>query len=180
MGFYTFELDANARKLCVISTPFGLFQYLCLPMGLTTSPDAFKSVLHPLFQDMSEVECFIADIGIFTSGYIEHHLNILYQLLLRLEESGFTANPLKCAWAVTSTDYLGFLLTTQGLKPMPSKIEAISRVVHPTSTKHVRPFVGLINYYNSMVPGACNCSQNGNKYGHGLFLLPKRTQNQIC
>ena len=33
---------------------------------------------------------------------------------------------------------------------------------------------------NSMVPGACNCSQNGNKYGHGLFLLPKRTQNQIC
>ncbi len=152
MGFYTFELDAAARKLCVISTPFGLYQYLRLPMGLTNSPDVFQSVMHPLFQDMPEVECFIDDIGIFTTGSFEHHLNIVSQVLLRLEESGFTVNPIKCAWAVTSTDYLGFLLTPQGLKPMPSKIEAISRVARPTSTKHVRSFVGLINYYKDMWP----------------------------
>ena len=67
MGFYTFEVDAAARKLCVISTPFGLYQYLRLPMGLTNSPDVFQSIMHPLFQDMPEVECFIDDIGIFTT-----------------------------------------------------------------------------------------------------------------
>ena len=126
MGFYTFELSPQAQQLCVISTPFGLYKYLRLPMGLTNSPDIFQSVMHPLFQDISAVECFIDDIGVFTNGSLDHHLEILSQVLLRLEESGFTVNPLKCAWAVTQTDYLGFLITTSGIKPLPHKIEAIS------------------------------------------------------
>ena len=49
MGFYTFELDQKAQEYCVISTPFGLYKYLSLPMGLTNSPDMFQSVMHPLF-----------------------------------------------------------------------------------------------------------------------------------
>ena len=50
MGFYTFELDEHAQKLCVISTPFGLYQYLRLPMGLTNSPDVFQSVTQVIAQ----------------------------------------------------------------------------------------------------------------------------------
>ena len=119
MGFYTFELDKDAQKICVISTPFGLFQYLHLPMGLTNSPDVFQSVMHPLFQDMPEVEYFIDDIGLFSTSNFENHLSLLSQFLLRLEESGSTVNPLKYIWGVESTDYLGFLLTTEGIKPLP-------------------------------------------------------------
>ena len=141
MGFYTFELDEQAQKYCVISTPFGLYQYLRLPMGLTNSPDVFQSVMHPLFQDIPQVECFIDDIGIFTDLSFDHHLSILSQVLLRLEQSGFTVNPLKCAWAVQSTDYLGFLLTIDGIKPLPQKIEAISRISRPTAPTHVCSFV---------------------------------------
>ena len=122
MGFYTFELDAYASTLCVISTPFCLYQYLRLPMGLTNSSDVFQSVIHPLFQDMVEVECFIDDIGILTKCSLEHHLLVVTTVLTILESSGFTANTLKCAWAVTSTDYLGFLITIDGLKPMPQKL----------------------------------------------------------
>ena len=118
LGFYTFELDQNAQKLCVTSTPFGLYQYLRLPMGLTNSSDVFQSAMHPLFQDMPEVECFIDDIGLFSSTTFENHSSLLNYVLLRLEESGFIVNPLKCAWGFQSTDYLGFLLTTDGIKPL--------------------------------------------------------------
>ncbi len=79
-------------------------------MGLTNSPDVFQSVMHPLFQDMSEVDVFIDDIAVFTSGSLERHLKVVAQVLSRLEASGFTVNPSKCAWAVQSTDYLGFLI----------------------------------------------------------------------
>ena len=103
MGYFTFELGSQAQKYCVISTPFGLYQYLCLPMGLANSPGIFQSVIHPLFQDIPAVECFIDDIDIFTSGVFDNHLSVLQQIPLRLTESGFTVNPLKCAWAVTST-----------------------------------------------------------------------------
>ena len=57
MGFYTFEIDNESQKLCVISTPYGLYKYKRLPMGITSSPDFFQSVMHPLFADLPHVEC---------------------------------------------------------------------------------------------------------------------------
>ena len=68
------------------------------------------------FKDIPEVECFIDDIGIFTNNSLDHYLTIVHQVLLRLEESDFTANPLKCACAVQSTDSLRVLLTTDSIK----------------------------------------------------------------
>ena len=81
-------------------------------MGLTNSPDVFQSVMHPLFQDMLEVDVFIDDIGVFTNSTLDNHIYFVKQVIQRLEDNGFTVNPLKCAWTVKSTNYLGFLLTT--------------------------------------------------------------------
>ena len=91
---------------------------------------------------MPQVECFIDDIGIFTNDSLDHPLIITHQVLLRLEDNGFTINPLKCAWAVKSIDYLGFLLTIDDIKPLPKRIEAICRIARPTTPTHVRSFVG--------------------------------------
>ena len=86
-------------------------------MDLTNSPDVFKSVMYPLFQDIPGVECFIDGIGVFTKSSFDQHLLIVKQVLLRLEGSCFTVYSTKCAWAVQSTDCLGFLLTLVGLNP---------------------------------------------------------------
>ncbi len=115
----------SIQKLCIISTPFGLYKYLRLPMGLPNSPDVFQSVMHPLFQGMPEVDVFIDDIGVFTTAFFEDHLIIVRQVLKILQDSGFTVNPLKCAWAVKSTDYLDFLLITEGIKPLPKKLRQL-------------------------------------------------------
>lgn len=106
MGFCTFELDEAAQKLCVISTLFGLYKYLHLLMGLTNRPNVFQLVMHPLFQDMSSVDVFIDDIGVFTNSSFDDHLTIVKKVLQRLEDNGFAVNPFKRAWAVKSTDYL--------------------------------------------------------------------------
>jgi hypothetical protein len=42
MGYYTIKLDSDAQKLCTTVTPFGKYQYLRLPMGISCSPDIFK------------------------------------------------------------------------------------------------------------------------------------------
>ena len=64
-------------------------------------------------------------------------VSLLSQVFLGLEEIGFTINLLKYAWGVQSTDNLGYLLATDGIKPLPHKIEAISRISQPTSTTHI-------------------------------------------
>ena len=145
MGFYTFELDVSSQQLCVISTPFGLFKYKRLPMGINNSPDFFQSAMHPLLANLPHVEYFIDGIGIFSTKSFTDHLQHLHQVLLRLERNGFTVDPLKCDWATQSTEHLGFLLTPQGIKPMPNKISAITNLPRPTSTRHIRAFVGLVN-----------------------------------
>ena len=94
-------------------------------MGLTNSLDVFQSVIHPLFQDIPEVECFIDDIGVFTNSTFEQHLIVLHQVLFRLKGNGFTVNPTKRAWVAQSSDYLGFLLTTDGIKPLPQKLRQL-------------------------------------------------------
>ena len=120
MGFYTFEIDEPSQKLCVISTPYGLYKYKRLPMGITDSQSFFQPVMHPLFSDLPNVECFIYDIGIFSLGSYPDHLSQIRQVLLRLERNGFTVNPLKCDWAVQTTEYLGFLLTSEGNQTTPT------------------------------------------------------------
>ena len=142
-GFLYFPVRWNQPKNGVISTPFGLYQYHRLHMGLTNSPDVIQSTMYPLFQDIPQVDVFIDDIGIFTNSSFEHHLSVLHQVLLRLDQYVFTANPLKCAWANTQTTCLGFLLTSSSVKPIPKKI---MHVMCPTSVKCVRSFIGLVNY----------------------------------
>ena len=106
--------------------------------------------MHRLFSDLPNVECFIDDIGIFTLGSFDDHLHQLHQVLLRLERDGFTVNPSKYDWATKSTEYFGFLLTPNGIKPLPNKVQAITQIARPTSTKHVCSFVGLVNYCKDM------------------------------
>ena len=121
-------------------------------MGITNSPDFFQSMIHPLFADLPNVEYFIDGIGIFSLHTFDDHLTQLHQVILRLEKHGLTVNPLKCEWTPTSTEYLGFLLTPQGIKPLPHKVQAITSIARPSNTNHVCSFVGPVNYYKDMWP----------------------------
>ena len=95
MQYYTFELDSESQKLCVISTPFGLYKYKRLPMGIKQSSDIAQEVMENLFHDLDEVEIYIDDIGCFSSTFVGH-IQTLDVILTRLEQNRFTINPSKC------------------------------------------------------------------------------------
>ena len=72
MQYYTFELDSESQKLCVISTPFGLYKYKRLPMGIKQSSDIAQEVMENLLRDIDDVEIYIDDIGCFSSTFSSH------------------------------------------------------------------------------------------------------------
>ena len=152
MQFYTFELTEESSWLCVIVTPFGKYRYLRLPMGICNSPDFAQEIMEDIFKDMlQDIEIYIDDIGIFDDDFDEH-MSKVRRVLTRLQENGFTVNPLKCEWAVQETDWLGYWFTPTGIKPWQKKIDAILKLDTPKTVTELRSFIGAVNFYRDMWP----------------------------
>jgi hypothetical protein len=151
MQYYTFELNKESQDLCTIVTSFGNYKYLRLPMGLKCFPNIAQAAMENVLSDIEDADIYIDDVGAFSDDR-DHHVKLIATILQRLRENGLIINPLNCEWAVKETDWLGYWLTPQDLKPWKKKIDAILHMDPPCNATELRMFIGCINYYHDMWP----------------------------
>jgi hypothetical protein len=144
MGYYHIPLDEESQKLCSFVMPWGKYRYKWLPMGIKVAVDVFQEVMTELFSDLDYVRVYLDDILIVDNGSLEDHM---YKVSICL------ANVCKSLFAVEELEYLGFWLTRTGIQPQPKKVEAVSRLTPPKTTRQLQLFLGMVNFYRDMWKG---------------------------
>ena len=150
MGYYTIRLDTDASRICTIIFPWGKYSYKRLPMGVAGSPDIFQSKMSELMATLEFVRTYLDDLLCITKGSLEDHLDKLRQVLTRLQDAGLKVNADKSKFCAFETEYLGYILTRDGIKPQESKVQAILALKPPTNVKELRRFLGMVQYYRDL------------------------------
>jgi len=150
MGYYHIELSPDSKKLCTIVLPWGKYEYQRLPMGLCNSPDIFQEKMSILMQDLENVRAYIDDLLLLTTGDWKDHLEQLEEVFRRLQKAGLKVNAKKSFFGRGELEYLGYIISREGIKPVPKKVQAIQSIATPKNKREVRKFVGMVNYYRDM------------------------------
>jgi len=148
LGFYTIPLDEQSKKLCSTILPWGKYAYERMPMGVSCAPGLFQAVMCEVLQGL-DVLIYIDDVLIIQrqNESEDDHLAKIEEVLQRLETAGFKANLRKSFFMQKEVDYLGYRLTDNGIGPQPQKIEAMDRILPPTTNKQLKRFLGMVNFY---------------------------------
>ena len=109
---------------------------------------------------LSPAQCLIYLDDIIVHGTsFEDHLKHLEMVLTKLGEAGLKLKPSKCHFAQQQVQYLGHLISKDGVAVDPSKVEAVTSYPQPTDVKELRGFLGLANYYRCFVQGFASIAQ---------------------
>ncbi|XP_062556755.1 uncharacterized protein K02A2.6-like [Armigeres subalbatus] len=146
------EIDQDSRKLLTINTHKGLFEFTRLSPGVKTAPGAFQEIVDNMIAGLDGVSGYLDDI-IVASDSVEEHMIHLERLFARIREYGFTLKIEKSNFFMSEIKYLGLIVDSQGIRPDPEKVRAISEMPAPHDVTTLRSFLGAVNYYSKFVRG---------------------------
>ena len=81
---------------------------------------------------------------------LEDHLDKLEVVLWRLRDAGLKVNAAKSTFCALEIEYLGYVLTRDGIKPQSNKVQAILAIKLPTGVKQLPHFLGMVQYYRDI------------------------------
>eukprot|EP00731_Ephydatia_muelleri_P019461 Em0012g286a len=151
-GYWQVEVDSRDREKTAFVTPFGLFQFRVMPFGLCNAPATFQRLMERVLAGLHWMTClvYLDDIIIFSRS-VETHVKQLKEVLERLKIAGLKIRPKKCHLLQTSVQYLGHVISAEGIRTDPQKVACVSNWPVPRTSKELQSFLGLASYYRRFV-----------------------------
>ena len=145
------EKDKPKTAFC---TPFGLFEFNRMPFGLCNAPGTFQRLMERIFgaQHFQTLLLYLDDVIVFSSS-VDEHLVRLEAVLSRLQQEQLKVKLEKCCFFQTEVNYLGHVISNEGVATDPKKISAVKEWPRPSSVKDLSSFLGFCGYYRRYVDG---------------------------
>ena len=135
-------------KMAFVVDSYGKFQWCRTPFGLEQAPARFNSLMLKIFFPyMDRFVIFYVDDLLIFSMVEEEHLKHLRLVFKKFHQSGLKLKFKKCALFKSKLEYLGHLITTEGIKPLQNKVDAILRLQPASMVTEVKHIIGIANYY---------------------------------
>lgn len=151
-GFYQIEMHPDDAKKTAFNVENGHYEFTRMPMGLKNAPATFQRVMDHILRDFIGITCviYLDDILIFSTSLQEHAEN-LEKILQTLQNFNLKIQLDKCDFLKKETAFLGHVITTEGVKANPEKINAIQQWPLPQTDKELRGFLGTLGYYRKFI-----------------------------
>lgn len=152
-GFHQIPMDRIDAPKTAFSTPYGHYEFNRMPFGLKNAPATFQRLMDQILSGLQGIELFVYldDIVIYASSLEEHKIKF-NKLAGRLRQANLRLQPDKCEFLRREVNYLGHIISEEGVKPDPKKIIAVQEFPTPQNAKNIKQFLGLAGYYRKFIP----------------------------
>ena len=149
-GYFTSAIDADTIPLTAMVTSFGLYEWTRCPQGAAGAPGHFTRLMQMVLAGLERVQPFIDDV-IVNSSSVDQHLSDLGALFGRLVKHGMKLVPAKIHVGCRHVKFLGHIVGVDGIRPDPSKVQALIDMPMPSNLGQLRSWLGLASYYRRFV-----------------------------
>ena len=145
--------------------PLGFWECECMPFGLTNAPATFQRLMESCLGELHLNWCiiYLDDIIVF-SRTPEEHIHRLKAVISKLRAAGLKLKPTKCDLFKQQINYLGHVVSKEGVSTDPDKIAAVTEWPQPTTVTEVRSFLGFVSYYRRFIPNFSKVAKHSINY----------------
>ena len=144
-GFWQIPLKEDSARLTTFITPLGRYCFKRLPFGITSAPEIFQRKMSELLQGHDGTVVYMDDILVFGETQ-EIHDQRLKRVMETIQASGLRLNKEKCRFNKPELDFLGQVVTKDGIAPSPERVKAIVAMDPPQNISELRRLLGMVNY----------------------------------
>ena len=159
-GYWQIELDDPSKEKTAFIVENNLYEFIRMPFGLCNAPATFQRVMNYILRDVSGIKAlvYLDDVIIFSETF-EDHLRDIKEVFTLIQNAGLKLKLKKCQFMKKSVQYLGHIISRDGIGPDPKTIEKIANYKTPISADKVRSFLGLAGYYRRFFPNFGSIAQ---------------------